>query len=138
MHRLLSLVLLTQLFVYVGCSQSPEIPIPPTSGDFVKSEDGVGTAKVFGIDFQVAVSAGGASTEDEIHADFLEPEKSGASKRFTLGDEAVIQLDSINESEVEFVYNDQDYGTLKVGDQVVIDAEGNVTVNGTERMPTAE
>lgn len=138
MHRIFSLVLLAQLFVFVGCNSSPEIPIPPTSEDFAKSEDGVGKSKVFGIDFEVTGSTNGASSEDMVHADFLDPDKSGASKRFTFGDKMVIQLDSINASEVEFAYNDKDYGMLNVGDKVVIDADGNVEVNGTERMPTAE
>ena len=131
MQKIVPLVLL----VLVGCSGSFTPAIPPTAGDFVKSNDGVGTAKVFGIDFRVSVSSGGASTEDSIHANFLDPEQSSARKRFTFGDDVTIQLDSVNEVEVGFIFNEQDYGKLNVGDEVVIDDERNVEVNGIPCSP---
>ena len=113
------------------------IPAFPTTGDFVKNDKGAGTAQVFGIDFSVRVNSGGASTDFAIDANFVEPEQSSARKRFTLGDDITIQLDSIDESEVRFVFNDQDFGTLNVGDKVVIDDERNVEVNGTPRSPNS-
>lgn len=138
MRQMFSVGLFALWVALVGCSSSSAPAIPPTAEDFVKNESGVGTAKVFGIDFRIAADSGGGTAEDKIHANFLDGEQSSASKRFTLGDDVVVQLDSINESEVEFRFNEKDYGTLKVGDQVVIDAEGSVEVNGAARMPIAE
>lgn len=131
MKRIIPLVLLA----LVGCSRPPTPPIPPTKGDFVKNDNGVGTAQVFGIDFSVPANSSGASTDDSIDAKFVDPEQSHAKKRFTLGNDVTIQLDSVSESEVRFVFNDQNFGTLKVGDKVVIDDEKKVEVNGTPRLP---
>jgi hypothetical protein len=124
------------LLTFAGCNNSASPVIPPTTGDFVKNQSGVGTAEVFGIEFRVKVNSRGARTEDRIHANFVDPEQSSARKRFTFGDEITIQLDSINEAEVSFLLNDQDFGTLNVGDKVVIDEERNVEVNGTARLPS--
>lgn len=122
------------LFLLVGCSENSTPPIPPSNGDFVRNSNGVGAARVFGIDFSVAVNSSGAGTDTDIHADFVEPDESSAMKRFTLGDDVRIQLDSIDESQVRFTFNDQDFGILSVGDKVVIDKERNVEVNGTQRL----
>jgi hypothetical protein len=35
------------------------------------------------------------------------------------------------------MFNDQNFGTLNVGDKVVIDDERNVEVNGTPRSPNS-
>ncbi|MCA9139005.1 MAG: hypothetical protein KDB00_19670 [Planctomycetales bacterium] len=123
------------LLALVGCGGTSSIPIPPTTGDFVKNDDGAGTAQVFGIEFSVRVNSSGASTDDAIHANFLDPEQSSARKRFTLGDDIMVQLESVNGSQVRFMLNDQDFGALNVGDKVVIDDERNVEVNGTPRSP---
>jgi len=131
MPKIISLVLLA----LVGCGGTSTPAIPPTTGDFVKNNDGVGTAEVFGIDFSVRVNSSGASTDDAIHANFVHPEQSSARKRFTLGDDITIQLDSVDESKVRFIFNDQDFGTLNTGDKVVIDDERHVEVNGTPRSP---
>ena len=56
-------------------------------------------------------------------------------KRFTFGDDIAIQRDRISESKVQFMFNDQDFDDLNVGDKVVIDDERNVEVNGTPRLP---
>ncbi|MCC9609265.1 hypothetical protein LOC68_06090 [Blastopirellula sp. JC732] len=119
----------------VGCGGSSPPPIPPTTGDFVANQEGVGTAQAFGIDFHVQANSSGASAEGEIDADLINTENSTARKRFSLGDDVTIQLDSVDASTVRFLLNDQDFGVLRVGDQVVIDAEKNVTVNGTARTP---
>ncbi|WP_442484518.1 hypothetical protein [Aeoliella sp. SH292] len=131
MHKIVPLVLL----VIAGCTKTSAPALPPTAGDFVKNNDGVGTAQVFGIDFSVRANSSGVSTDDTINADFTDPKQSRASKRFTLGDDVAIQLESVNASEVRFQFNDQDFGILKVGDKVVIDDERNVEVNGTPRSP---
>ena len=125
------------MLAIVGCSESSAPPIPPTAGDFVKNNDGFGTAQVFGIDFSVHVNASGTGTDDAIHANFVEPEQSSARKRFTFGDDITIQLDSVDASQVRFMFNDQDFGVLNVGDKVVIDDERSVEVNGTPRLPNS-
>lgn len=124
------------LVVLVGCSESPVPQIPSTTGDFVKNDSGVGTAKVFGIDFSVNVNSSGTIAGDAIDANFVDVEKSTARKRFTIGDEITIQLDSIGQSEVRFLFDEQDFGSLTVGDKVVIDDDRNVQVNGTPRVPS--
>lgn len=127
------------LLLLTGCGGNVEVPIPPTAGDFVDNQNGTGTARVFGIDFQVSVEGKGVRSEGTIHANLVEADKSEATKSFTMGDDVSVQLESIDESEVRFVFNDQNYGTLQVGDKVVIDDQRAVQVNGTPRTPaTAE
>ncbi len=128
-------IILIAFLALVGCGRTSAPPIPPTAGDFVKNNNGVGTARVFGIDFSVRVNSRGARTDGAIDANFADLEQSGARKRFTLGDDISIQLVSVDESEVRFMFNDQDFGALTVGDKVVIDDERNVEVNGTLRSP---
>lgn len=130
---MIKLVLLVVLPVIIGCSGNSAPAIPPTSGDFVKNDNGFGTAHVFGIDFSVRVNSSGASTNDSIHADLVNPQNSSARKRFTLGDDIAIELKSISESKVQFMFNDQNFGLLNVGDKVIIDDERNVLVNGIAR-----
>jgi hypothetical protein len=83
----------------------------------------------------IPVNSSGASTDDAIDANFVDSEKSSARKRFALGDEITIELDSIDETEVRFIFNERDFGTLNLGDKVGIDDERNVVVNGTRRSP---
>jgi hypothetical protein len=52
MRKIISLVLLA----LVGCGGTSTPAIPPTTGDFVKNNAGVGTAD-FGIDFSVRVNS---------------------------------------------------------------------------------
>jgi hypothetical protein len=132
MQKIISLL---PLLVLIGCGGTSTPPFPPSDGDFVQNNDGVGTAQVFGIDFSVRANSSGASTDVAFHANFIDPEQSSATKRFTMGDDVTIQLDSVDETEVRFMFNDQDFGTLNVGDDVVIDDERNVEVNGTARWP---
>ncbi len=128
-------IILLTLLALTGCGGTSKPAIPPTLGDFVKNNKGIGTAQVFGIEFSVRVNSSGASTDDAIDANFVDPEKSNFRKRFTLGDDITIQLDSVDESKVQFLFNDQNYGTLNVRDKVVIDDDRNVEVNGKPRLP---
>lgn len=128
-------IIALSLLALVGCGGTSTPTIPPTAGDFVKNNEGVGTAQVFGIDFSVRVKSSGASTNDAIEANFVDPEQSNARKRFTFGDEITIQLESLDAAKVRFLFNDQNYGTLNVGDKVVIDEDHMVEVNGTVRSP---
>ncbi len=129
-------VIAIALLSLVGCSGSTEPDIPPTSGGFVDSRGGVGTAQVFGIDFTVSVNSGGVTSEQTIHANFLDAEQSSAKSKFTFGDDLTVELESLNKTEVHFLFNDEDYGILNVGDKVSIDEKGNVTVNEDTRAPT--
>ena len=90
MRKIISLALLA----LVGCGVTSTPAIPPTTGDFAKNNDGVGTAQVFGIDFSVRVNSSGARTDVAIDANFVDPEQSSAKKRLSLGDDITIQLDS--------------------------------------------
>lgn len=128
-------LILLVLFALAGCGRPSTLAVPPTTGDFVKNKEGVCSARVFGIDFSVRVKSSGASTDDAINAKFKVPETSTARKRFTLGDDITIQLDGVDESKVRFTFNDQNFGTLNVGDKVLIDDERNIEVNGTPRFP---
>jgi hypothetical protein len=131
MNRLVPILALA----FAGCGSNPAPTIPPTIGDFVRNNDGVATAQVFGITFRANTRSSGATTNDVIVANFLDPEMSSARKRFTIGDDIMIQLTSVDDSKVSFVFNDKDFGSLNIGDEVVIDDERNVEVNGTSRSP---
>ena len=118
-----------------ACDYGSAPRIPPSSGDYVKNAGDRSTAKVFGIDFRVSASSSGASSEGVLDADLATPQKSFAEKSFTLGDDIAVTLESIDESTVHFTFNGQNFGTLNIGDQVVIDDEEKVTVNGQSRQP---
>lgn len=105
------MVLLLVACADCGGSFSPEIPL--TACDCVNNDRSIGIARVIGIDFSGNANSGGVNTESSIEPDFFEPEQTGARKRFVLGDDIPIQLDSINELEVRFMFDDQDCGALK-------------------------
>jgi hypothetical protein len=111
------------IFSVTGCQRQVDIPIPPTNSGFIENSFGVSTARVFGIDFQ-------------IDANFFEPKKSLAKKSFTIGNDCAIELASINESTVNFRFQAQEFGVLRVGDRVIIDEKRNVIVNGEPRLPS--
>jgi len=131
-------LILLMLLAVLGCGETSTPAIPPIDDTFVKNDNGVGTARVFGIDFNARTHSSGASNEFAIDANFVDAEDSSAMVRFTLGDDITIQLDSIDESEVRFLFNDQDFGTLNVGDKVNIDDDRNIEVNGTSLSPKSE
>ena len=89
----------------------------------------VGHLPVGALDVDIVIGA------PEMAVETLDRRRLGDVERFTLGDDITVQLDSVNASEVRFVFNDQDFGSLNVGDNVVIDDERNVVVNGTPRAP---
>ncbi len=131
MQRMLALL----LFALAGCGGTSAPAIPPTAGDFIKTADGVGTAQVFGIHFTVSLKSGGATTDEMIAVNLTDPGQSSAKKRLTLGDDITLQLESVDRTDVRFQLNEQDFGTLHVGDKVVIDEDRTVVVNGTPRSP---
>ena len=140
MKNISQVLLCGLLLALVGCGRNSTSEIPSTtSADIVSNQSGIGTAQIFGIDFRVNATSNGASGE---HVYFKsskpnssEPDNLISRKRFTFGDDIAIQLDRISESNVQFMFNDQDFDDLNVGDKVVIDDERNVEVNGTPRLP---
>lgn len=123
------------LFTLFGCNSAPAPPFPPTVNDFVRNDPTGGTAKVFGINFQVETTSNGASTEFDFHANFADPSQSRAKIRFTFGDDVNVLLESIDQTKVRFQFNDRDFGTLNVGDEVTINEQRAVEVNGVIRSP---
>jgi hypothetical protein len=136
-HRLIVATCLTLLLALTGCGErkTGTGTYPPTDGDFVTNLDGRGTAKVWGIRFEVADPVGAASGsefEGGLHSD---PEQTNARVKITLGDDVDIQLQKVPGSPITFKLNGKPYGTLEVGDRVIIDKERNVKVNDTARQP---
>lgn len=135
-NRLLIAICLTLLLALSGRGErkSGAGTYPPTNGDFVTNLDGRGTARVWGICFEVADPVGkasGSEFEGGLHSDL---EQTDARVRIALGDDVGILLEKVPGSPITFTLNERSYGTLDVGDQVIIDKERNVTINGTERQ----
>ncbi|MGB0581184.1 MAG: ankyrin repeat domain-containing protein [Limisphaerales bacterium] len=108
---------------------------PPTKGNFVKNLKGHGTARVWGIMFDVIEPVGhasGSSFEGGLHSD---PEKTDARNNFYLGDDVKIRLEKVPGRPITFELNGNRYGTLEPGDKVSIDKERSVKVNATIRKP---
>ncbi len=134
-HRLIFATFCTLLFAIVGCKKREIITYPPSKGDFVTNSDGLGTARVWGIDFEVAELVGGDSGsefEGMLHSN---PEQTDARIKITFGDDVKIRLEKVPGSPITFQLNGKDYGALKLADKVAIDKERNVTVNGAIRQP---
>ena len=118
-----------------GCGEKKAGTFPPTDGDFVRNSDGRGTAKVWGMKFDVANpvgSAAGSKFEGGLHSD---PEQTDARIKITLGDDVNIQLEKVPGISITFKLNGKMYGALEAGDNVIIDKERNVKVNDAARQP---
>jgi hypothetical protein len=112
---------------------------PPTEGDFGKNwhPEPRGTARVWGIQFEVAEPVGGGAGskfEGTVHSD---PELTDARNTFNLGEDVNVRLEKVPGRPITFQMNGKRYGTLEVGDEVSIDKERNVTVNGETRQPAS-
>ena len=124
----------TLLAALAGCGQATKDTYPPSSGDYVKNSGGLGTAKVWGISFDVEEPVG-ESTGSRFNGSLSsEPEKTNARIEITIGD-VKIRLEKVPGSPITFEFNDKKYRTLEVGDKVSIDKERNVKVNGSSREP---
>jgi hypothetical protein len=137
-HRWIFATFCTLLIALVGCGEKIStknvVIFPPADGDFVNNLDGRGTAQVWGMTFEVAEPIGGVS------GSFFEgmlshSEKTDARHTIKMGDDVNILLEKVPGSGITFQFNGENYGTLEVGDNVVIDKERNVTVNGTMHRP---
>ena len=135
-HQFVSITLCMLVLALVGCrdkNQAHPPTYPPSEGDFVKNIDGRGTAQIWSIDFEVAETVGrtvASHFEGGLHSD---PEKTNARVNITLGDDVKIRLEKIPGSPITLQFNNEDYGTVEVGDKVVIDKERNVSINGQVR-----
>lgn len=121
-------ILLTSI---VGCeSQTSSV----TSGPFhVDSDTGQATGEALGIHFEVA-GANRAHNVSQLSAG--EPEQTSGRTEITLADDLIIQLEMLEaDGPISFNVNGSDFAALKRGDQVVIDEDRNVTVNGTKQGP---
>jgi hypothetical protein len=81
------------------------------------------------------VNSIGSGAENQIVPDVVNPDSSTIRRQFKIGDEITIQLTTVNASEVSFILNDRNFGSLNVGDEVEIYDERKVTVNGALRLP---
>ena len=133
MKSVLYLLFLGLFLSTLGCNKQADIPLPPTDSDFIESTPNLLTARVMSIDFEVHTTSGGVTNATDINANFVNPEKSKHTIVLTLGADQTIELNAVNETIVDFTYLGQKFGYLSVGDQVVIDEEGNIKVNGEVR-----
>ncbi|MDA7918413.1 hypothetical protein OAK85_03480 [Mariniblastus sp.] len=133
MKSVLYLLCLGLFLSPLGCNKQADIPLPPTDSDFIESTPNLLTARVMSIDFEVYTTSGGVTNATDINANFVDPDKSKHTIVLTLGDDQTIELNAVNETVVDFTYLKQKYGSLSVGDRVVIDKEGNIKVNGEVR-----
>ena len=137
-HQWIFTTFCTLLIALVGCGEKISTKkvgtFPPTAGDFVKNLDGRGTAQVWGMTFDVAEPNDGASGSS-FEGTLSHSEKTDARHTITMGDDVNIRLEKVPGSGITFQFNGENYGTLEVGDNVVIDKERNVTVNGTGHRP---
>ena len=133
MKSVLYLLCLGLLLSPLGCDKQVDIPLPPTDSDFIKSTPNLLTARLLSIDLKVHGTSDGVTNETEILANFVNPEKSKHTIVLNLGDDQTIELNAVNANVIDLTYLGQKFGYLSVGDQVVIDEEGNITVNGKVR-----
>lgn len=97
----------------------------------VNSDTGMANGQAFGIDFKAA-GASRAEVSFELHGN---PQHSSLAE-ITLAQDLNIELETMNDgNSVAFQLNGTKIGNLAKGDEVVIEEDRNVTVNGEERPP---
>jgi uncharacterized protein (TIGR03067 family) len=103
-----------------------------SSGPFrVDGNTGVATGNALGVDFVVA-GATGVQTSNQLAAG--KPENTSACLEITLAHDVIIRLEMLEaDGPISFQLNGIDLGSLTAGDQVAIDDQRKVTVNGTSR-----
>jgi hypothetical protein len=94
------------LVASAGCGGSSTSEIPHTLGAYVNDARSIGIGWEIGSDVSGHPNSDGVSTESSIEADFFEPEQADTRKRFALGADIPIRLDSIHESEWRSIFND--------------------------------
>ena len=132
-HTLLITTCCTFLATLSGCEQGTGT-YPPSTGDYVKNSGGQGTAKVWGIAFDVAEPVGSSAASRFDGSLSSDPEKTDARNEITIGDDVKFRLEKIPGVPITFEFNGKKYGTLEIGDKVSIDRERKVKVNGSLRQ----
>ena len=127
-HRSRLALSCTFLMALVGCERNES---SLSAGPFkVNGTTGIATGQALGIDFEVAGATGVQSEWD------LKPGQSSGRVEVALADDGKIQVELLSGGRpITFQLNGTNYGTLEVGDKVVIDEDRNVTVNDTRREP---
>lgn len=109
-----------------GCERKPVTSSVSAGTWDVNSDTGITNGRAFGIDFRVAGTSGAEVTS----------ERSGNPKyssrvEITLADDLKIELETMDQrNSVAFKLNGNNLGNLQRGDEVAIDEDRNVTVNG--------
>lgn len=126
MKQQISMAALCVLLALPGCKEQAA-PTSVTVGPFrVNRDTGLADGQAFGVDFQ---AMGASSSEVEFKLSGNSQHSSSTS--ITLGDDLKIELRTMKQgSSVAFQLNGKEVCNLARGDQVVIDEERNVTVNG--------
>lgn len=102
---------------------------------FVTNLDNQGTAWVWDIEFNVAETNGRAagSAFNGMLGESAHSERTDGTMKITLG-EVIIDLEKKPSRPATLKVNGSPYGTVEPNDQVSIDAQRNVSVNGTVRV----
>ena len=130
-HQVVIATLCCLLLALSSCQKetaSSSVSVGPFN---VNSDTGMANGQAFGIDFKAA-GVSGAEVTFELHGN---PQYSSRAE-ITLADDLNIELETVNEgNSVAFQLNGKKFGNLSKGDEVVIEEERNVTVNGEKRTP---
>lgn len=118
--------------VIAGCGPAFETS-PPTQGDFVSNVEGHGSARVWGITFDVEKTVGSKSGSSFDGTLSTKTESSDARVVLEIGDDVTIQLEKQPQQGIVFSLNGRPFGELSVGDKVEIDASRQVRVNAQPR-----
>jgi|GEM_PF-2532651 len=136
MKNIIILVSISLIFTSFGCRQQADIPLPPTNYDFIRKTPNLLTARILSVDFQVESDASGVTTSTDSEANFANPGKSKHNVLVKLGSDWTIELKAVDSTKVNFKFCGQKFGSLRVDDQVTIDEEGIIKVNGQTRLPS--
>ncbi len=130
-HRAILAAFCTLVIALVGCERkTATFSVAPFE---VNGDTGIATGEALGIDILVA----GASEARLISSANLkpgEPAQSSGRAEITLADDVEIELEMIpGGRSIAFQLNGKKFGDLERGDEVVIDEDRNVAINGTQR-----
>jgi hypothetical protein len=128
-HQTIIATLCVLLFALLGCEQKAATSSPSVGPFDVNSDSGRATGKVFGVDFEVA----GASRA-EVDFQLSGAAQSSSRAEITLADDLKIELVTKNDGDAgNFQMNGERFGVVERGDQVTINADRKVAVNGEKR-----
>ena len=112
-------------------STKPAAP-PFSTGSDITNLDGSATGTVWGVSLQIEETTGGVS----ISVDSTASAVSGTTAKgtFKIGKDT-LEFTKDATSPIYLRVNGKDYGTIAVGDSLVIHADRSVTINGEAREP---